>query len=113
MKPFNSLPEKGLAAKVDGQWWLLESQTDYAKAILLRRERVSFYQNGVLHREAGAAIIRADGAQLWYQNGKLHRADGPAIIWADGHEFNERRHSAVDELDYGHHRIHGLRRFAR
>ena len=86
MKPLKHRPKKGLAANIDAQWWLLESQADYAKALLLMRERVSFYEDGRYHREAGAAIIGADGSKYWYLKGKLHRIDGPAIIWASGHE---------------------------
>lgn len=40
-----------------------------------------WYQNGVLHRENGAASIDFDdGIYEWYHLGKLHRFKGPAII---------------------------------
>ena len=77
MKPLNYCPKKGLAANIDDQWWRIESQTSYLKAVLLMRERVAFYEYG-----------------------ELHRSDGPAIIWIDGHEtwrLNEReRRSATN-----------------
>ena len=43
-----------------------------------------WYQNGLLHRLDGPAVIRADGTQHWYQNGQVHRLDGPAYIYSNG-----------------------------
>jgi len=61
-----------------------------------------WYRYGILHREDGPAVERADGRKLWYLNGKLyridflsgqrqwykngnsHREDGPAVEWIDG-----------------------------
>ena len=42
---------------------------------------------GVLHRENGPAIERADGTKFWYQNGILHRTDGAAVEWWNGDKF--------------------------
>lgn len=41
---------------------------------------VSYFQNGLRHREDGPAIIH-DDYEFYYQNGKLHRENGPAIIY--------------------------------
>ena len=71
MKPLKHHPKKGLAAEIDGQWWLLESHADYTKAVLLMRKRIDFYKDGELHREAGAAVVRADGTEEWCLNGKF------------------------------------------
>ena len=68
---------------------------------------VKWYQNGMLHKEDGPAIIfffgqqewwingkkhrdglpaviKPDGSQYWYKNGKKHREDGPAVIYPHG-----------------------------
>ena len=84
MKPLKNHPEKGLAAEVDDQWWLLESPNDFLKAVLLRKRYVSFYKDGLYHRSDGPAIIQADGSEEWHLKGKLHRTDGPAVIEANG-----------------------------
>jgi hypothetical protein len=42
------------------------------------------YQNGLLHREDGPAIIPPNGYRAWWFNGQRHREDGPAIIYRDG-----------------------------
>ena len=86
MKPLKRRPKKGLAAEIDGQWWRIESQASYLKAVLLMRERVRFFKNGLRHRTDGPAAIWADGYKAWYQNGLRHREDGPAVVWASGHE---------------------------
>ena len=39
---------------------------------------------GLLHREDGPAIERANGDKYWYINGLRHREDGPAVELADG-----------------------------
>jgi len=41
-------------------------------------------QNGKLHRMDGPAVEYADGTKKWYKNGKRHRTDGPAIEWENG-----------------------------
>ena len=43
-----------------------------------------WYLNGILHREDGPAVERANGAKFWYLNGKLHREDGPAVEGSNG-----------------------------
>lgn len=43
-----------------------------------------WYQHNQLHREDGPAILYADGTQMWYQHDELHREDGPAIVQSDG-----------------------------
>jgi hypothetical protein len=56
-----------------------------------RREKINgsvyWYKNDVLHRDAGPAVIHADGREEWRQHGKLHRLDGPAIIYPNGDKF--------------------------
>ena len=39
-----------------------------------------YNSKGKLHRDAGPAVVRADGAKFWYQNNQLHREDGPAVV---------------------------------
>ena len=53
-----------------------------------------WYQNGLLHRLDGPAVIRQDGTQRWYLNGQRHRLDGPAVIYAGSHFWcqNDRYH---------------------
>jgi hypothetical protein len=48
------------------------------------KENHFYYNNGLLHREDGPAMIFASGTKYWLQNGKLHREDGPAVEWSDG-----------------------------
>ena len=43
-----------------------------------------WYKNGLLHREDGPAVVKADGTKEWYLNGKFHRVDGPAIERVNG-----------------------------
>lgn len=41
-----------------------------------------WYQNDILHRETGPAIIKYKGKlQKYYSNGKLNNKDGPAVIY--------------------------------
>ena len=42
------------------------------------------YYNGAgeLHRVGDPAVTYPDGTKLWYQNNLLHREDGPAVILA-------------------------------
>ena len=46
--------------------------------------RVSYYKNGLLHREDGPAREFPSGDKLWFINNKPHRIDGPAHDRADG-----------------------------
>ena len=46
-----------------------------------------WYVNGLLHREGGPAIERADGGKQWYLNGQCHREDGPALEFSDGTKY--------------------------
>lgn len=46
--------------------------------------RVSYYKDGLLHREDGPAREFATGDKLWFLNDKPHRVDGPAHDRADG-----------------------------
>ena len=39
-----------------------------------------YNSSNLLHREAGSAVVRADGAKFWYQNNQLHCEDGPAVV---------------------------------
>ncbi len=45
-----------------------------------------WYQNGILHRHGGPAVID-DGDQYWYQDGKQHRDGGPAVIYSNGAQY--------------------------
>ena len=40
--------------------------------------KVSYYKDGLLHREDGPAREFPSGDKLWFLNGKPHRVDGPA-----------------------------------
>jgi|688.fasta_scaffold321332_2 hypothetical protein len=41
-------------------------------------------KDGLLHREDGPAVIKADGSKFWYKRGMRHRLDGPAEEFSDG-----------------------------
>jgi hypothetical protein len=56
-----------------------------------------WYQNNILHRVDGPAVIYSNGShslgcegtqslrtQIWYQDDKKHRVGGPAVIYSDG-----------------------------
>jgi hypothetical protein len=46
---------------------------------------VEHYQNGVLHKEDGPALIHANGSREYWINGQRRtREFGPSIEWADG-----------------------------
>jgi len=45
--------------------------------------KVSYYKDGLLHREDGPAREFPSGDKLWFLNGMPHRVDGPA------HDTNE------------------------
>ena len=55
-----------------------------------------WYQNRVLHRLDGPAVVRDNGTKLWYVNNKVHRLDGPAVEhfngkkewWINGKEYS-------------------------
>ena len=40
--------------------------------------------NGIIHREDGPAVERANGTKAWYQHGKRHREKGPAVEYPNG-----------------------------
>ena len=42
-----------------------------------------YNSSNLLHREAGPAVVRADGTLAWFQNNQLHCEDGPAVVWPD------------------------------
>ena len=46
-----------------------------------------WYQNGVLHRLDGPAVLHANGVRSWYKNNVRHRIDGPAIELPDGDAY--------------------------
>lgn len=48
-----------------------------------------WYQNGLLHREDGPAILWPNGSSEWRVNGKLHRLDGPAVLRSEDLFYNE------------------------
>jgi hypothetical protein len=43
-----------------------------------------WYRDGKLHRDDGPAIDRAGAVKEWYSEGERHRDDGPAVEWASG-----------------------------
>lgn len=43
-----------------------------------------WFENDLLHRENGPAVVYEGGAKYWLIRGKMHREDGPAFIGADG-----------------------------
>ena len=45
------------------------------------KDRISYYADGVLHRDDGPAIEHRSGIVVWYSHGVRHRADGPAMIF--------------------------------
>jgi hypothetical protein len=45
------------------------------------KDRISYYADGVLHRDDGPAIEHRSGIVMWYSHGVRHRADGPAMIF--------------------------------
>lgn len=46
-------------------------------------KKISWYRNGVLHRENGPAVECENGEKHWFIDGKHHRDDGPAQIWSN------------------------------
>ena len=46
--------------------------------------KVSYYKDGLLHREDGPAREFVNGDKLWFLNDLPHRVDGPAHDRADG-----------------------------
>lgn len=49
---------------------------------------ISYFQNGLLHRDDGPAVIAGNGSlREWYQHGVRHRTDGPAVEYDDFEEF--------------------------
>lgn len=60
---------------------------DAGPAILLDDGAALFYRNGRLHRDGDEpAVSRPDGRTEWWEDGLRHRTDGPALIEADGTE---------------------------
>ena len=45
---------------------------------------LEWYENGMLHREDGPAVIHANGSKDWCLRGRVHRNDGPAAEHEDG-----------------------------
>jgi hypothetical protein len=70
-------------------------------AVVWANGRQAWYRNGVLHRDDGPAVIDPDGTQFWYRNGRLHREDGPAVIWPDGQQAWYRDDQPVDPPNKG------------
>jgi hypothetical protein len=46
-----------------------------------------WHVNGMLHRDDGPAVERANGTREWWLNGLRHREDGPAIERVDGYRL--------------------------
>lgn len=47
---------------------------------LKRAKLTVWYNNGVVHREEGPAIIEQDVQEEWRQHGRLYRIGGPTIV---------------------------------
>ena len=65
--------------------YILDLPNYICKIIFPSLLRVSWYKNGLLHREEAPALIVyfSDGRisiETWYKNGKEHREEGPALI---------------------------------
>ncbi len=68
-----------------------------------------WFREGLLHREGGPAVERADGSRSWYQEGVMRRDDGPALeandgseLWVKGgHLHREGGPAVVRSVDYG------------
>lgn len=73
-----------------------------------RKGETQWYREGLLHRQGGPAVERADGSEDWYQEGALHRDGGPALrlsdgtqIWVKGGQLHRRDGPAVvRSVDY-------------
>ena len=79
------------------KWWYKDGllHREDGPAIERANGDKSWYLNDLLHREDGPAVIGANGLQYWYFNGELHREDGPAWIGADDTQcwyLNGQRH---------------------
>jgi hypothetical protein len=65
---------------------------------------VSYYQEGLLHRDDGPAEITVSGigkVEIWNNHGRIHRADGPAIVHDNGEkEFFLYNDNYPDEDEY-------------
>jgi hypothetical protein len=59
--------------------------------------KITWYKDGLRHREDGPAVEHSNGykswftngkryVEAWYQNGLRHRTDGPAVECPDGHK---------------------------
>ena len=63
--------------------------------------------HGIMHREDGPAVERANGDKFWYHHGALHREDAPAAEYADGgkewflHGIMHREDGPAVEYDNG------------
>lgn len=44
-------------------------------------------RDGVLHRDDGPAVEKANGTKEWYVAGKLHRVNGPAVECLNGNKY--------------------------
>jgi len=58
--------------------------------------------NGELHREDGPAFEKADGTRAWWLNGKRHREDGPAVEWTNGRKEFWLDDQELTEEEFGH-----------
>ena len=54
--------------------------TEFFKKFSKYMDNMSWYENGVLHRDRGPATIWTCGKREWYKNGVRHREDGPAMV---------------------------------
>ena len=54
---------------------------------VIHPRQIEYYQNGKLHRSNAPAVISDMGDQIWYVDGLLHREDGPAIIESNGDRY--------------------------
>src|SRR5436190_22048359 len=75
-----------------------------------------WYKNGIVHREDGPAVERANGTQEWFFDGVRPCENGPAVIFPDGgrkwfqhgkelteSEFKDIRRGGIEEMGQQFH----------
>lgn len=70
----------------------------------------SFYNNELLHRIGGPAVIEGEYRAWWFE-GKLHRLDGPAVVYdiSKNGLFNEAYYIDDIELtDFDYHKLKNM-----
>lgn len=90
----------------------------YRTRVIKHPNGVSWFKNGLLHRDNGPAVITKSGTKEWYKRGKLHRTDGPAVeddklknyeYWYEGKLHREDGPAVITKYEktwYRHGKIH-------